>query len=77
MTHQTDIHQLNIVCTFEKHSICTHDTTKKLRKTAALTEAQSRKLHQLSELDGLDPVEHTMRAIDQYLSKQNFNLDIA
>ena len=49
---------------------------KKLRKTVALTGDQSRRLQALSEFDGLDEVEHTMRAIDEYLSKQNLNLNL-
>ncbi|WP_215239039.1 DUF7678 domain-containing protein [Dyadobacter helix] len=46
---------------------------KRRRKNIILTEAQSKRLHELSEFDGLDPVEHTMRAIDEYLGKQNLN----
>ena len=44
---------------------------KKLRKNVTLTDTQSKRLHELSELDGIDPVEHTMRAIEEYLRKQN------
>ncbi|TDE15263.1 DUF7678 domain-containing protein [Dyadobacter psychrotolerans] len=47
---------------------------KKLRKTIPLTESQSRRLHELSEFDGLDPLEHSMRAIDEYLRKQNIDI---
>lgn len=36
----------------------------------SLTVTQSKKLNELSEFDGLDPVEHVNRAIDEYLSKQ-------
>lgn len=43
---------------------------KRLRKSVSLTVTQSKKLHELSEFDGLDPVEHVNRAIDEYLVKQ-------
>lgn len=39
----------------------------------SLTPAQSRKLHELSVFDGLDPVEHVNRAIDEYLVKQKLD----
>jgi hypothetical protein len=39
----------------------------------SLTVTQSKKLHELSELDGLDPIEHVNRAIDEYLTKQKFD----
>jgi len=47
---------------------------KTFRKTVALTEAQIRRLQQLSELDGKDPLIHVRTAIDQYLKKQNFEV---
>lgn len=43
---------------------------KRLRKSVSLTATQSIKLNELSEFDGLDPVEHVNRAIDEYLVKQ-------
>jgi hypothetical protein len=43
---------------------------KRLRKSVSLTVTQSKKLNELSAFDGLDPVEHVKRAIDEYLSKQ-------
>lgn len=46
---------------------------KKLRKSVTLTDFQSQRLHELSEFDGLDPAEHTMRAINEYLKKQHVN----
>lgn len=39
----------------------------------SLTPTQSRKLHELSVFDGLDPVEHVNRAIDEYLVKQKLD----
>ena len=39
----------------------------------SLTPTQSRKLHELSMFDGLDPVEHVNRAIDEYLIKQKLD----
>lgn len=40
-----------------------------------LTDSQIRRLGELSEFDGLDPVEHVRKAIDDYLTNQprNFN----
>lgn len=46
---------------------------KKLRKNVVLTDTQSRRLHELSELDGIGLVEHTMRAIEEYLRKKNLD----
>jgi hypothetical protein len=43
---------------------------KRLRKSVSLTESQQQRLYELSEFDGMDPVEHAMRAIDEYLLKQ-------
>lgn len=43
---------------------------KRLRKTISLTPSQSVGLYELSEFDGLDSVEHAMRAIDEYLARQ-------
>ena len=46
---------------------------KKLPKTIALTDSQIRRLGELSEFDGLDPVEHARKAIDEYLTNQNLD----
>jgi hypothetical protein len=62
------------LCNFETFSMITHMIRqKRLRKSVTLTDAQSRKLHELSEFDGTDPVEHAMRAIDEYLKKQKLD----
>lgn len=41
-----------------------------LRKSIPLTTSQSKRLQELSDLDGLDPVEHAMRAIESYLNNR-------
>lgn len=40
------------------------------RKHIQLTEFQIKRLHELSEFDGVDPAEHAMRAIDAYLKNK-------
>ena len=47
---------------------------KRLPKSIRLTDAQSKRLQELSELDGLDTREHAIRAIDEYLSKQRTDI---
>ena len=49
---------------------------RKIRKSVALTEVQREKLHELCEFDGLDPVEHARRAIDEYLEKKPRNIKV-
>jgi hypothetical protein len=44
-----------------------------LRKNVHLTDFQIRRLQELSEFDGLDPVEHAKRAIDEYLKRQKLD----
>jgi hypothetical protein len=59
------------VCKFESGSIFTQVIQqKRLRKSVSLSVTQSKSLHELSEFDGLDPVEHVNRAIDEYLVKK-------
>ena len=47
---------------------------KNFRKNFHLTEFQLRRLQELSGLDGLDPVEHVKKAVDQYLKNQQFDI---
>ncbi len=62
------------LCNFEIFSMITHMIRqKRLRKSVTLTDAQSKRLYELSEFDGTDPVEHAMRAIDEYLKKQKLD----
>lgn len=44
------------------------------RKNVRLTDFQIKRLQQLSELDGSDPVDHVNKAIDEYLKNQNLDL---
>ena len=62
--------------------VCKFDTSSKTegmiklktsRKNIHLTEFQIRRLQELSEFDGLDPVEHAKRAIDEYLQNQKLD----
>jgi len=62
------------LCKFEIGSTITNVIQqKRLRKSVSLTVTQSKKLNELSEFDGLDPVEHVNRAIDEYLTKQKLD----
>ena len=50
------------------------DRQKVFRKTFTLTDSQIKRLQQLSELNGQNTVEHIRTAVDQYLTKQKFDL---
>ncbi|WP_439558655.1 DUF7678 domain-containing protein [Dyadobacter sp.] len=47
-----------------------------LRKNIRLNEEQIKKLRDLSEFDGSDPLDHVTRAIDDYLRKQKTDLTL-
>ncbi len=49
---------------------------KMLRKNIRLNEEQIKKLRDLSEFDGSDPLDHVTRAIDDYLRKQKTDLTL-
>jgi hypothetical protein len=62
------------LCNFELSSKYPAMTPqKRYRKHVALTDLQSKRLSELSDFDGTDPMEHAKRAIDEYLQKQKLD----
>jgi len=49
---------------------CTMVKEKTFRKNVRLTDSQIKSLQELSAFDGLDPVEHVKKAIDDYLKSR-------